>query len=210
MGRLSKEFVKLEIRLLNDHRFWGLDEFDQLVYVKLLMIAKSTKNQIPKNQGLLEGYLRTKRSQSEVKVTLDRIKTSFPKLKENKHFMYFDDWEYRLNNKDIKNTNNSCVEEDLDIDKDIDIEMQKQFTHLNNDLFKKELNDFIKMRSQIKKPATKMAIERILKNLSNFEVSIATKMLEQSIINNWQGVFELKTNGFTKNKIEQPSKYKTL
>ena len=54
------------------------------------------------------------------------------------------------------------------------------------------------MRKSIKKPATNKAIEMIiikLEKVNNEEQAI--KMLERSIINNWQDVYELerRTNG---------------
>jgi len=49
-------------------------------------------------------------------------------------------------------------------------------------------------RIEIKKPLTKKAGEMLLARLSNFSPVIASQMLNQSIENGWQGVFELKGN----------------
>ena len=59
--------------------------------------------------------------------------------------------------------------------------------------FKETFNEFIDMRKSIKKPATNKAIEMIiikLEKVNNEEQAI--KMLERSIINNWQDVYETK------------------
>lgn len=58
-------------------------------------------------------------------------------------------------------------------------------------------NDFLEMRKKIKKPATEKAIELLKNKLEkiapkNSEIQI--KILEQSILNNWQDVYELKNN----------------
>jgi hypothetical protein len=120
MARLSREFVKLETRLLNDHRFFTMTEFEQLVFIKLLGVSRSTSNQIPKKIGVVGELLRTKRSATEIKSAIKRIKTNFPKFKENKYFYYFDDYELRLNNSAPKSSGMGCVDEDEDIDEDID------------------------------------------------------------------------------------------
>lgn len=60
--------------------------------------------------------------------------------------------------------------------------------------------DFIEMRKKIKKPMTEKAIELMLNKLNKFSTdeTIQTKILEQSIMNSWQGIFELK--GGTQNR----------
>ena len=62
--------------------------------------------------------------------------------------------------------------------------------------FKQTFSDFLEMRKTIKKPATKKAIEMIiikLEKVNNEEQAI--KMLERSIINNWQDVYEIERSG---------------
>lgn len=61
--------------------------------------------------------------------------------------------------------------------------------------------DFVEMRKKIKKPMTDRAIELAMKKLQSLSVlpfggcmdnDLAIKILEQSIMNNWQGLFPLK------------------
>lgn len=69
----------------------------------------------------------------------------------------------------------------------------------------KTLEDFKTMRKQIKKPLTDAGAELILnklEKLSNKEPDTARAILEQSIENSWQGIFELKPI----NKIEEKPK----
>jgi hypothetical protein len=57
------------------------------------------------------------------------------------------------------------------------------------------LKAFIEMRKKIKKPITDYALKLLiskLQKLSN-DKDLQNRILEQSIMNNWQGVFELKT-----------------
>jgi hypothetical protein len=57
--------------------------------------------------------------------------------------------------------------------------------------FKETFNEFIDMRKSIKKPATNKAMEMIIKKLEKVDnEELAIKMLERSIINNWQDVYE--------------------
>ena len=59
--------------------------------------------------------------------------------------------------------------------------------------FEKAFYDFIDMRVEIKKVPTKRAMEMIIKKLEKVDnEELAIKMLERSIINNWQDVFEIK------------------
>ena len=67
-------------------------------------------------------------------------------------------------------------------------------TNFNNDNVKKAVYEFIKMRVAIKKPLTTRALELLisrLKNLSPYE-SEQIEILNNSILNNWQGIFPLK------------------
>ena len=66
--------------------------------------------------------------------------------------------------------------------------------YTKNDLLVEAIRDFIKMRSTIKKPLTDRALKGILNKLDAFAVNDLDKVeiLENSIMNCWQGVFELK------------------
>lgn len=91
-----------------------------------------------------------------------------------------------------------------DIDTDIDIEKKKKKSndptflipeYLNNPDFIRTFHEFIAHRKEIKKPLTQRAGDMLLKKLCEYSCNISIKMLEQSIENGWQGVFDLKGNG---------------
>ena len=72
--------------------------------------------------------------------------------------------------------------------------------------FKQAFSDFLEMRKSIKKPATNKAIEMIiikLEKVNNEEQAI--KMLERSIINNWQDVYEIRERGNDGSKNYKPN-----
>lgn len=77
-------------------------------------------------------------------------------------------------------------------------------SYTNNQDLKETLYEFIKMRKAIKKPMTTKALKLLLNNLNKlFNNNDADKIesLNNSILNSWQGVFELKkANNVNKNK----------
>jgi len=65
----------------------------------------------------------------------------------------------------------------------------------NNSLFDSVFDSFLVMRKQLKKPMTDKAIELLkskLEKLAPADQQAQIEILEQSIMNNWQGVFPLK------------------
>ena len=86
-------------------------------------------------------------------------------------------------NKNIKKEK----EKKTDLDKIIEV-------YTSNDLLVEALKDFIKMRKAIKRPLTDRAMKGILSKLNNFTVDDLEKIeiLENSIVNCWQGIFPLK------------------
>ena len=88
----------------------------------------------------------------------------------------------------LRNTNNNKKEQ-TNIDEII-------LTYTNNELLIETIKDFIKMRKSIKKPLTERGLKGILKNLDGLSNNDLEKIeiLENSIINSWAGVFEIKSH----------------
>ena len=112
-------------------------------------------------------------------------------------------------------------EADKDIDKDIDIDINKRKKESNATTFNeilssytsnldllKALQEYIKMRQRIRKPLTNHALRLALKKLDGLAVDDYTKIsiLEQSIMNSWQGLFPLKEDT-NKSHVEGLSKW---
>ena len=96
------------------------------------------------------------------------------------------------------------IELEKEIKKDIDKEIKKKkepfedvFEKLEvSDNLKNALTDFIAMRKNIKAPMTSRALElsiNKLRKMSNSE-STQIEIVNQSIMNSWKGIFELKSN----------------
>lgn len=82
---------------------------------------------------------------------------------------------------------------------------EKDINKSKEEVFTETLDEFIKMRKAIKKPITEKGVELILdklNNLSNDNMDIKISILNQSIENSWQGVFELKQNNTTQYKSD--------
>jgi hypothetical protein len=94
--------------------------------------------------------------------------------------------------KDIKNISKTYVKHMVN-ENEIVIEDKKEKV-IKSEL-EKVFDEFLEMRKKIKKPATLKAIE-LLKNkirkLSNGSEQLAIQIIEQSIVNSWQDVFELR------------------
>lgn len=75
--------------------------------------------------------------------------------------------------------------------------------YTDNPKLRETILDFIKMRKAIKKPVTDKGLSLIFKKLDKYSGGVddyKISMLENSIENSWQGVFELKDVDITKQK----------
>ena len=114
----------------------------------------------------------------------------------------------KIDTLEVLNTSNKKEKENKksNIDKIIE-------AYTKNDLLVEAIRDFIKMRSTIKKPLTDRALTMTLNKLDSFTDNDLEKIeiLEQSIMNCWQGVFELKNKkaptviGTQKNNLVNPN-----
>lgn len=100
--------------------------------------------------------------------------------------------------------NRGLDKEDIDIDIEKNIKKEKPnksalddliFKYTSNPDLNKAIKDFVDMRKRIKKPLTERALNILfvkLDTLSGGNDSNKIKILENSILNCWQGIFELK------------------
>ena len=125
--------------------------------------------------------------------------------------------EYEVKNGDVHYHNESMTDIDIDndhvndIDNDNDHEVSYHDTSTNRSKPKKKkeptiyyplderlnlaFTDYVEMRKQIKKPMTSKAIDLAMKKLeelSKGDNDVAVQILDQSVLNSWQGLFPLK------------------
>lgn len=100
-----------------------------------------------------------------------------------------------VSEKDNKNTNKNTNIENNIYKKEKDTNLDKIINSYSDDEeLKDTICDFLKMRKSIKRPMTDRALKIMLKKLNGFSDNAETqiKILEQSIVNSWQGIFQLK------------------
>lgn len=102
------------------------------------------------------------------------------------------------NNIDIYNSN---ITKEIDIKEKESVntkEKEKSIDEviaLQKEKLQEPLREFVKMRKSIKKPITTHGLELViskLRKLSGGHISVAEEIINQSIMNGWQGVFALK------------------
>ena len=72
---------------------------------------------------------------------------------------------------------------------------KERWVFLKDKDFEVAFNDYLTMRQKIRRLATPRAQELILMELHKYDIKTAIAMLEQSIVNSWQGIFPLKHKG---------------
>lgn len=154
------------------------------------------------------------------KPTMYQNEMAMLKIKNNKA--------YTLMNNDTKDTNDKCIQDGYMLETQISIDKNstdkastdktnsaKAVTiyYPNDSLLDKTLKDFIEFRKKIKKPMTERAIELLIAKLNKMtsDNDIKIEILNQSIMNSWQGLFPLKEDNTSKRKPnntrETPEQY---
>lgn len=109
----------------------------------------------------------------------------------------------------------------LEIEKEIDIEKNKRIKENNkvrenyfpeDELLNEAFEGYVKMRKQIKKPMTDRAITLAISKLKelatlpfsdSMDNDLAIRILNQSVLNSWQGLFPIKDDSQMKKKNEE-------
>lgn len=94
MPTTNISWVKLYLSLLDaDDRFlYQLNERQQLLYIKLLMLSGRTHNQIPKNTDFIRNKIQYLQEKECFLKDISKIMEVFPKFKSNKSYFYFENF----------------------------------------------------------------------------------------------------------------------
>jgi len=97
---------------------------------------------------------------------------------------------------------------DIEIEKEKDIKSKKELVvYFENLELNKTFIDFMKMRKSLKNGAmTERAIKMMINKLNGYDIDVAIQMLEQSILNNWKDVYDLKVEHKKLSKTQQKDK----
>lgn len=108
-----------------------------------------------------------------------------------------------------KGGKNSTKDKDITIIKDKDKDKKETYDTIleseKEEEVKECLLDFIKMRKIIKRPLTNRALKMLINKLNNLASNKENKIkiLEQSILNCWQDIYELKNKGVNNGRSKQ-------
>lgn len=82
-------------------------------------------------------------------------------------------------------------EKEIDIDKEIDNKKKKE-VYFENEEVNNLFLEFLDIRKKIKAVNSDLAIKKLVNKLNKYEDNVKSKMLENSIVNSWKDVYELK------------------
>lgn len=119
---------------------------------------------------------------------------------------------YKVDYQLQENVPNIEIDIEIDIDKELDIEIDKKIDKKKSDkivdyvktkalTYENNLIEFIEFRKNIKKPLTELGINKIINQLTKwgYNTNQIIEVLDNSIMNNWQGIFQLKENNYKNN-----------
>ena len=97
----------------------------------------------------------------------------------------------------------SYTEKEIDKDKelDIDIDKSKEKKYFENENINSIFIEFIEVRKKLKAVNSDRAINTLINKLSKYPDDVKYKMIENSIVNSWKDVYELKEQ---KNNYNNP------
>ena len=81
---------------------------------------------------------------------------------------------------------------DIDIEKDKDIRNKNKDKYFNNESLNNIFIEFIEVRKKLKAVNSERAIKTIINKLEKYDDDTKYKMIENSIVNSWKDVYELK------------------
>lgn len=86
------------------------------------------------------------------------------------------------------------IEKDKEKEKEkiIDIDIEKKNLYFDNDNLESIFKEFLDLRKQLKAKNTDRAIKTLLNKLNKYNDDIKYQMIENSIVNSWKDVYELK------------------
>ncbi len=91
------------------------------------------------------------------------------------------------------------------IDIEIETEKEKKNLYFDNDNLEVIFKEFLDLRKQLKAKNTDRAIKTLLNKLNKYNDDIKYQMIENSIVNSWKDVYELKqqNNNYRKQPIRE-------
>lgn len=181
-------FKKLGLIYLQENGIFKIVDYERLIGSECSSAERVRKHRLLKSESSL--HCNKNVTQDNREKILDIIDNSNNNIKEKE--------EKNINEQSLPSSSNSSNVKNNNLSFS---EMIDNYTN-DNDL-KESLNAFIDMRKKIKKPLTNYAFKLILNKLNKLAIENKTKILilNQSIRNSWQDVYEIHDrNDVLKNK----------
>ena len=96
---------------------------------------------------------------------------------------------------------NCNTEKEIDKDKELDIDKSKEKKYFENENINSIFNEFIEVRKKLKAVNSDRAINTLINKLNKYSDDVKYKMIENSIVNSWKDVYELKEQKNNYNKV---------
>ena len=188
-------FKKLGLIYLQENGIFKIVDYERLIGSECSSAERVRKHRLLKSESAL--HCNKNVTQENRDKILDNRDNSNNNIKE-KNIIKKEKEEKNINEQSLPSSSNSSNVKNNNLSFS---EMIDNYTN-DNDL-KESLNAFIDMRKKIKKPLTNYAFKLILNKLNKLAIENKTKILilNQSIRNSWQDVYEIHDrNDVLKNK----------
>lgn len=197
---------------------WYSNKNDRLLFIHCL-ISANWKDGWFNGEKIPRGSFATSLSNlsKECGLTMQQTRTSLNHLKSTNELTHHTNKQFSIitinnydkyqtintvDNKRLTNEqqtiNNNRIKEikekkEINIKESISKDIQKKyFQSLKvNTLF----NEFLELRKKLKAVNSERAINTLINKLSNYDEETQIKMIENSIVNSWKGIFEIKEKG---------------
>ena len=218
---MDRGYIKLYRKLIDNEVFYNPNRLQLFLY--LLMSANHKANKV---YGVDVGRGQHLTGRKVLSANLKSVEgTVYKNLRwlqkkeliiinsNNKHTIIticnYDSYQNTITTKEQQSNNKVTTKEQRSNNKVTQTRMKRTNKNVKNDKklsdFENSFKDFSDMRRKIKKPLTEKAQSMILARLSDLSTieSEQIEILNNSTMNCWQGVFELKNNSSSKNKPSQ-------
>lgn len=184
-NKRTPPWIRLYRDLLNDYEFTCLQDASKLQLILIWLLASQMDNKIPADPEFIK-----RRINISGKLNLKELI--------DKGFLI-----------DASNALASCKQNATPETETDNSETETETESLGGFSFPENWNTFLTFRKEIKKPVTKSQQEALLRKihkLASESRCMPEEIIEQSISQGWQGVFELKENNRKDGYGKQPSK----
>lgn len=199
LGELASEYNYWNTRneIENGYFYSTIENIEEKTTLTAYKQRKCLENL--KNKGIIDIQIKGMPAKRYIKINEEQVFQIFNnKLLKNlttrsEKILQQDVKKLNGNNNIINNNinNNNIINKKNKKETEFDSVISENFT---DEELKQTIYEFIKMRKAIKKPLTTRGLELMIKKLYNLSTNITEQIeiLNNSIMNNWQGIFPLK------------------